>query len=119
VVSLLVKSDASRRTLLARATDGSLPLHSAVRYQAPEAVVSTLLGGGEGRCVLLKPDVQGQLPLHATCRNGARLDVIDMLLGCDRGMSSTFVPPPLCLLSFFCKPIARPFGVAARDGASA
>ena len=67
MVSLLVEIDASRRTLLARATDGSLPLHSAVRYQAPEAVVVTLLGGDEGRCALLEPDAHSQLPLHAAC----------------------------------------------------
>ena len=77
VVSLLVESDASRRTLLARATDGSLPLHSAVRYQAPEAVVVTLLGRDEGRCALLEPDGHSQLPLHAACRNEARPYVID------------------------------------------
>ena len=45
---LLIKIDGSRRTLLARATNRFLPLHSVVRYQAPETVVLTLLGGGRG-----------------------------------------------------------------------
>ena len=88
VVSLLVKSDASRRTLCARATNRSLPLHLAVRYQAPVCVVETLLVGDEGRPALLERDTHGQLPLHVACRNGTRPDVIDMLLGRDGGMST-------------------------------
>ena len=63
--------------MLARATNGSLPLNSAVRYQALAAVVSTLLGGDKGRRALLEPDAHGQLPLHAACRNEARPYVID------------------------------------------
>ena len=102
MVSHLVESNASRRTLLARATDGSLPLHSVMRYQAPEAMVLTLLGGDEGHCTLLEPDAHGQIPLHAACRNGARLEVINMLLRRNGGMlmvmrvlltKLTFVPP--------------------------
>lgn len=80
VVRLLVDSDSSKRTLLTKAANGSLPIHAAVRYKAPEGVVRLLLEGNEGRSTLLEADVYGQLPLHAACRNEACPEVIDLLL---------------------------------------
>ena len=85
VVKLLVDSDSSKRTLYVKADNGSLPLHSACRYQAPASVVMLLLESNESRRTLLESDVYGQLPLHAACRNGAHPDVIDLLLRYDEG----------------------------------
>ncbi len=78
-------SNTSKRMLCTRADNGSLPLHLAVRYQAPVGVVMLLLGSAEGWCMLLEPYAYGQLPLHAACRKGAHPDVIDLLLGHDKG----------------------------------
>ena len=82
------KRRVSKRTLYTKVDNGSLPLHSAVRYQAPAGVVMLLLESAECRCTLLESDVFGQLPLHAACRNGAHPDVIDLLLRYDEGKST-------------------------------
>ena len=83
VVELLVNSDSSKQTLYTKADNGSLPIHTAARYNAPASVISLLLGSVESRKTLLEPDVFGQLPLHAACRNGASPDVIGLLLDFD------------------------------------
>lgn len=83
VVRLLVESDASRRSLHHASTNGSLPIHAAVRYKAPACVVMLLLDGDEGGSTLLKADDFGQLPLHSACRNGVHPDVVDLLLRYD------------------------------------
>jgi ankyrin repeat protein len=88
VVKLLVDSNASKRTLHTRADNRSLPLHSAVRYQAPTGMVMLLLGSVEGRRMLLELDAYSKLPLHAACRNGAHTDVIYLLLAHDKGKST-------------------------------
>lgn len=83
VVELLVNSDSSKRSLYTKADNGSLPIHTAARYNAPASVIALLLGSVESRKTLLEPDVFGQLPLHAACRNGASPDVIALLLNFD------------------------------------
>ncbi|KAL9188909.1 hypothetical protein ACHAXT_011399 [Thalassiosira profunda] len=83
VVQLLVDSDRSGKTLFTKADNGSLPIHSAVRYGAPASVVSLLLENKESRRTLHEPGFYGQLPLHAACRNGARPEVIELLLKFD------------------------------------
>ena len=83
VVSLLVDSDASKQSLYTKADNGSLPLHAAVRYQAPASVVMLLLESEESHRTLLESDCFGQLPIHAACRNGAHPDVVDLLLRYD------------------------------------
>ena len=83
VVRLLVDADVSRGTLHARADNGSLPIHAAVRYQAPADVVALLLEGEGGRSTLLELGSYGQLPLHTACRCGAHPDVVNLLLEYD------------------------------------
>jgi hypothetical protein len=91
VVKLLVESDPSKSTLYVKADNGSLPLHSACRYQAPASVVMLLLDGDVCRRTLFASDVYGQLPLHAACRNGAHPDVIDLLLRYDEGKETVMM----------------------------
>lgn len=83
IVKLLVDSDISNKTLFTKAVNGSLPIHVAVRHQAPASVILLLLESEESRRTLLEPECYGQLPIHAACRNGAHPDVIDLLLKYD------------------------------------
>ena len=80
VVKLLVDSDVSKRTLHTKADNGSLPLHTAVRYGAPPSVIELLLDGDYDKSTLFQSDCYGQLPLHAACRNGASPAIIQLLL---------------------------------------
>lgn len=81
VVKLLVDSDVSKKTIHTKADNGSLPLHTAVRYGAPVAVVQLLLENNEQ--TLLETGYYDQLPLHVACRNGATPDVVQLLLDHD------------------------------------
>lgn len=55
-----------------------LPLHAAVVFKAPEAVIETLLSAFPKASK--EKDDQGMLPLHLAFRNGATEEVVNLLL---------------------------------------
>jgi hypothetical protein len=81
VVKLLVESDASQETLHTKADNGSLPLHTAIRYKAPVNIIHLLIDKNES--TLLEPGPYNQLPLHLACRNTVTADVLKLLLSSD------------------------------------
>lgn len=86
VVKLLVDSDPTKETIHTKADNGSLPVHTAIRYKAPADVIQLLLNNNES--TLLQPGPYNQLPLHVACRNAATPDVMQLLLASDRTKST-------------------------------
>lgn len=80
VVRLLVDSDSSANTLLTASSNGSLPIHAAVRFGAPAIVIKLLLDCKESKQTLYLREGYGQTPLHAACRVGAEPNVVRLLL---------------------------------------
>ena len=81
VVKLLVDSDPTKETIHTKADNGSLPIHTAIRYKAPADVINLLLCDNES--TLLEPGPYNQLPLHVACRNAVAPDVLRLLLTSD------------------------------------